>query len=333
VSSEKKKAKPQNSKRRVQNAKLKVPIEKSKTAKVRKLKTPQHRSFRRSKRIRHAYTKLPSAFGLFRQSLSLLRRNWRTLGGIVLIYGFLQVILVGGLNSGLKLDKLKDSLPIGIGGVQEQLLTGVALFSILLSSAGGSDDAGKSVYQLLLVLVVSLAVIWALRQIQAGHKPKVKEAFYRGMYPLIPFILVLLVILLQLLPVALGSYLFGAVMSGGIAVTALEQVLWTLLFASLLLLSAYMACSSIFALFIVTLPDMTPMKALRSARQLVLHRRWLVIRKVLFLPLAVLLLMAVVIIPIIIFLTPLTEPVFFVLSMAVLALIISYMYTMYRELL
>ena len=71
----------------------------------------------------------------------------------------------------------------------------------------------------------------------------------------------------------------------------------------LALLSLYMICSSLFALYIVTLPNVTPMKALRSARQLVLHRRFLVLRKILFMPLALLVLGAIIMIPLIIFLT------------------------------
>ena len=89
------------------------------------------------------------------------------------------------------------------------------------------------------------------------------------MYPLIPFILVLLVCCLQLLPLIIGSSLYSLVVSNGIAVQPIEKFVWALLFASLALLSLYMITSSLFALYISTLPDMTPMKALRSARELV----------------------------------------------------------------
>ena len=94
-----------------------------------------------------------------------------------------------------------------------------------------------------------------------------------------------------------------------------------------------MICSSLFALYIVTLPNVTPMKALRSARQLVLHRRFLVLRKILFMPLALLVLGAIIMIPLIIFLTFAAEWIFFLLSMFVLTVVHAYMYTLYRELL
>src|SRR5690606_28518012 len=118
--------------------------------------------------------------------------------------------------------------------------------------------------QMLLLLIASLAIIWALRKTHGDVKVRARDAFYQGMYPLIPFILVLLVIGLQLLPLLLGSSLYSLVTTNGIAVHAIEQTAWLLLFGGLSLLSLYMLSSSLFALYIVTLPNMTPMKALRS---------------------------------------------------------------------
>ena len=54
-----------------------------------------------------------------------------------------------------------------------------------------------------------------------------------------------------------------------IAIGALEKAIWWIFLGLTGLLSAYMISSSVFALFISTLPNMTPMKALRSARNLV----------------------------------------------------------------
>jgi hypothetical protein len=94
-----------------------------------------------------------------------------------------------------------------------------------------------------------------------------------------------------------------------------------------------MLASSLFALYIVTLPGMTPIRALRSARGLVRYRRWTVIRKILWLPLLLLLVAAVIMLPIIIWLTAVAQWVFFILSMFALLAVHSYMYALYRELL
>jgi hypothetical protein len=167
----------------------------------------------------------------------------------------------------------------------------------------------------------------------AGSKARVRDTYYRGMYPLVPFILVLMVIALQLVPLLVGSTVYSLVINNGIAVLFIEKLLWALLYALLALLSLYMISSSLFALYIVTLPDMTPLKALRSARELVRYRRWTVLRKVLCLPLILLVAAAIIMLPIIVWLTPLAKWIFFLLTMSSLVAVHAYMYTLYRELL
>jgi hypothetical protein len=142
-----------------------------------------------------------------------------------------------------------------------------------------------------------------------------------------------MVVGLQLIPLLVGSTLYAVVTTNGIAVTVIEKLIWLFVFGVLALWTLYMLSSSLFALYIVTLPDMTPLKALRSARELVRHRRWTVLRKILWLPLALLLIAAVLMVPIIIWLTPLAQWLFFVLTMFVLVAVHGYMYTLYRELL
>jgi len=189
------------------------------------------------------------------------------------------------------------------------------------------------VYQSILLLVCSLAFIWALRQTLAKQKVRVKDSFYRGMYPLVPFVLVCMLISLQIVPLVVGGSLYSLVITNGIAVQVWEKVLWLTLFVVLAWWSLRMVTASIFALYIVTLPDMTPLRAYRSARQLVHRRRLLIWRKLTFLVVALLLLAIVIELPLILFLTPLATWVFFVLSMAALPIVHGYLYNLYREML
>jgi hypothetical protein len=97
--------------------------------------------------------------------------------------------------------------------------------------------------------------------------------------------------------------------------------------------TVYMLCSTLFALYIVTLPNTTPMAALRSSRQLVLHRRWTIVRKLLFLPVALIALTAVIVTPLIIFAAPIAPWVFFGLSTLLLPVVHAYLYSLYRSML
>ncbi len=302
-------------------------------AKPRTLEKPRYSSFKLHKKIQHDKPTLMSAWGIWKKSLQHVLKYKKLFAGITLIYLALTVVLVRGLGNTTDIPLLKETIEEVLSGGAGQVLVGVTLFGELLSSATSTTTAVASTYQSMIVIIVSLVVIWALRQTHAGSKVRVKESFYKAMYPLLPFILVLFVIGLQFIPFIMGATIFGTVVSNGLAVTVVETVLWGCLFFLLAVLSLYMVSSSVFALYIVTLPDMQPMQALRSARELVRYRRWTVLRKVLFLPCILLIIAAVVTIPIIIFLAVIAEPLFLVLTAAFVVFVHSYLYTLYRELL
>ncbi len=299
---------------------------------ARRLKQPDYTSLKLNKRIRHP-VKLPSAWRLTKLTLQLLWQHKRLFIGITLLYGIFNLVLVQGLSNTTDLTSLKASLQHALGGNSGALTSSLTVFAVLIGSSGNTSSQTGGAYQLFLVLMVSLATIWALREVMAGAPVRVRDAYYRGMYPLIPFMIVLVVIGLQLIPLAIGATVYNIVIANGIAVYAAEQFLWALLFGLLSLLSVYMISSSIFALYIVTLPDMTPLKALRSARALVRHRRWTVLRKVLALPVILLVLAAIIMLPIILTITGVAQWIFFLISMFAVAVTHGYLYTLYRELL
>jgi len=260
-------------------------------------------------------------------------QHWRVFGGILLVYIFLTIILVKGVGGGIGLSEIKNVAQETIQGNSAQLITAFTLFGFLLGSAGSSVSETGAAYQTLLTILFSVVFIWVLRQTYADKKVGIRDSFYNGVYPLIPFTLVLIVIGLQLIPIAAASSLYAIVITGGLAVNITETILWLLLFLGLSLLSLYWVSSSVFALYIVTLPDMRPMVALRTAQKLARNRRWEIMRKILFLPVILLIIAAAILLPLILYVTPLAEWVFFVLNMCALLVAHSYMYALYRELL
>lgn len=305
---------------------------KSKTQK-RKIKAGNYKSFKLSKKIKPASKPLPGFFGLFKKSLGVLKDNKVLFGGIIIINSLLGLLFVSGLGSSLDFVQAKNEIENLIGGEAGRWGVTLALFGYLLDSTGAQVGEIAGAYQTFFTLITSLAIIWAVRQVLAGEKVSAKEAYYKGLYPLVPFMLVLVVVILQLLPAAIGATIYSIIINGGLAVTALENALWLVLFVMLCLLSFYMVLSSVFALYIVTLPDMTPFKALRSARNVVLHRRLSIGLRVLALLLVLVLLVLTVVFPVIIFLPWLAMAVFLLFSSLCLYLVHSYMYHLYRSLL
>ena len=277
--------------------------------------------------------KLPNVWLLTVATAKLIANNKKLLLGVTAIYGLLNLILVHGLASNVDVGSIKQELSQSGAGGTGSLATGIGVLAVIAGSSGGGSSQTAGTYQLVLVLMASLAIIWALRQIFGGSKVRIRDAYYRGMYPFVPFILVLLVIGLELIPLVIGSSLYTIVISNGIAVLAIEKILWAVLFGLFAFLSFYLVSASIFALYIVALPEMTPVKALRSANALVKNRRWSIMRKLLWIPLAFFVIAAIVMLPVIIVAAPIAPWMYFVLSILALLALHSYLYTLYRELL
>jgi hypothetical protein len=296
--------------------------------------TPSHRNFKLSKARLKQSKSLPTPIQLLCQTAGLIKQNPRPFGVIILISLILSLLFVQGLGTSFEISQVKQNIEDLFGGTSGKISTAFALFGYLLGSAGSAPSQLSGVYQMFLVLIISLATIWLVRQLLADERPKAKDAFYKGMYPLIPFVIVIFVIGLQLLPLLLGNMLFGTVIGNGLAVTAPEKILWGLLFAGLALLSFYMITSSLFAAYIVTLADMTPLQALRSARGLVLHRRLGIWLRIIILPLVMIIVSAVILMPLLIIAPPIiAQMLFLVIAAGSLVIFHTYMYLLYRALL
>lgn len=294
---------------------------------------PKYASFRLQKRIKRQDNgaPLPGSFRIMAQAIRMVWQHRRLFLGIMAIIGLLELVLVGGLAGRDAIGEARDT--VSLEGLLGGISGSVTLFVYMLGLAGRGDDPTGGIYQFILVTIASLALIWALRQVYAARTVRIRDTFYMGMYPLIPFVLVAGVVVAQLLPLALGATIYSLVVSGGIAATGAEQLLWAPLFIALALVSLYMITSSVFALYIATLPEMTPLRALRSAQELVAARRFAVIRKVLFLPVALMVMVAAAVIPFILLFAPLAPWVLFAALLVALPLAHGYMYALYRELL
>lgn len=307
----------------------------------RMLPKRSYKSFRLQKTIRRPkQQKLPSSRTLLRDTTRLLlTRKWFFIG-VVAVYGVLQLILVSGVMSS-DTTEIRDTLRGTVDGVMGALAASFTLTTYVTSTTGQPGTEQASVYQFVLILIACLAVIWALRRVEslrgtklgADEKLRIRDAYYKGMAPLVPFVLVLVVILLEFIPLLIGSWLYSAVISGGIAVSLTEQIIWGVLLSAFGVLTIYMVLSSIFALLIVTLPDMAPLQALRSSRALVLYRRWELIRKFVVYVLVAAAVLLIIVMPIAYWIPVIAPWVVYMLLTIMLAFSLAYLYVIYRELL
>jgi hypothetical protein len=313
----------------------KSPVKRRPTLSVRSprsLKAAPNKRFRLHKPIRHP-VKLPSVWRLTKATTVVLWQNRVLFLVIIAWYALLSVIFVQNVSGTTNVANLKSTLEHIATGNLGAVASSLGVFAVLVGSTANTASPIAGFYQLVFGLITSLAIIWALRQRASGTKIRIRDTYYRGMYPLIPFILVLLVICVQLIPFVIGTRLYITVVSGGIAAHFIEKAFWLLLFLALAFWSLYMITATVFALYIVTLPDMTPIKSMRAAKKLVRHRRLIVLRKLICMPIILLLIAAVIMLPIILIAVSLAPWVLLLLSFAAIAAVHAYMYTLYRELL
>ncbi len=272
------------------------------------------------------YAPLPNVIQLTKQTIESTRVHIKVLSGITLVYGLLSLLLVRGLGAGINVAQLRDQAGNHVAG-------SLATYFELLGNNSDASNPNAGVYQTILFIIGSLAIIWALRQLAAGERPSVKDAYYRGMYPLVPFVLVLLVILVQLLPAVIGLAAYQFLSVGGVINSIAGALVVGIFVLALAVLSMYMLASSFFALYIVTLPGMEPMVALKTAKKLVTGRRWTLLRKLLFLLFVIFAAMAVIMVPFILVVPVLASWVLFALGIVAVAVGHAYSYNLYQRLL
>lgn len=203
----------------------------------------RHKSFRVSKRVKLDNSGIVSPWRVLRETLADISQHKRLWLWFLLSY-----------------------LPITALLVQDPLTN--QLDSMLASN---------------ILLVVSLASIWLVRHLLAHETVGVRLAYYRGMTPLIPFVIVMFVFGLQLLFAGAGFSLFQWTQLGGIAITRSEVILAIVVSALVAYPTFYWLPATMMSFYAVTLPSVTPWPALKIGRRLVNGRRWFVYQRLILL--------------------------------------------------
>jgi hypothetical protein len=275
---------------------------------------------------------IPNVFKLTARAWRLLQDNWKVFGLIILLYAAMNIVLIQGLMVSSNLTGLHDVLKQGQTSGFGHFVDNLSLTTTLIGASGSSVAPTAGPYQFIMAVLVSLAVIWCARELFAKREISVRSAFYQSTYPLVAFLLTGLLVIIQLLPLGIGSAIYSIVVANGIATDVFLEIVFLLLFLVLAGVSLYLLCSSVFALYIVTLPDLTPWAAARTARDLVAHRRFTIMRKLLWLPLILIVACVAVMLPFV-WLIPAAAPwAFIVVTSVMLIYGHLYMYTLYRSL-
>lgn len=263
-----------------------------------------HRSFQRTRRRDYKRTLHLPGYVAFTHSVNKTVWNFKKpLVLMVGLYALLTAVFIGVGSQetyGSLLDILRETGQDAAGGDTDQLGQAALLFASLATSGlTGTLSEAQQVYGALLFLLTWLTTVWLLRARLAGHSVKLRDALYNAGAPIVSTILVVFVFVIQLLPIAIATIGYSAASASGLLEGGVEAMLFWAAAALLAVLSLYWITASFFALIIVTLPGMYPLRALQTAGDMVVGRRLRVLLRFIWMAMVIALAWAVILIPVI----------------------------------
>lgn len=265
-----------------------------------------HRSFRLTRRRDYARSlQLPGYWAFSHYVFQTIWKRRRLFGALALVYAVLSGLIVGIASQDIY-TQLGDALKETGDDIFQGNFGEIGKASLLLAAtiSGGANSApteAQQIYGGIFVLLTWLTTVWLLRNILAGHTVRLRDGLYSAGAPIVATFLVSIVLLAQLLPLGLAFVGYSAAISSGLLSGGVAAMVFWVVASLLSVLSLYWVTSTIIALVVVTLPGMYPMRALKTAGDLVIGRRLRILLRLLWMLLGVVVVWAVVMIPIIIF--------------------------------
>ena len=266
-----------------------------------------HRSFRKTKR--RDYIKPLSLPGYFQFNNYVNKTLWKnrkiflllTLTYIVITL-VLQVSAISQDNYSVLVDTLKATSGDMFSGFMGSVgSAGLMFLTALTGGLSKSLTEVQQVYAVLIVLFAWLTTVWLLRNIMAGHKVKLRDGLYNAGAPIFSTFLISLLLLVQIIPFALATLIYSAAISTGLLSGGVEAMLAWVVIGLLVALTLYWITSTCFAMVIITLPGMYPMRAIQVAGDVMVGRRLKILYRIIWMFLSIIIAWAVVLMPIIIF--------------------------------
>ncbi len=307
-----------------------------------------HRSFRLTrKRDYKRSLKLPGYWAFTNHVRRTLWENRKLFGGLVLVY-VAVIVIIGGFGAQDTYSNLNQALKDGSGDLFKGNFgtigqAGLLLVATVTQGLSPSLTEAQSIFGGLAFFFVWLATIWLLRNVLAGHKPKLRDGLYNSGSPVLATAIVTFIILVQLIPVAIALIAYDAAQVSGLADSGIPAMLALIGVVMIATVSAYWIISSIIALIIVTLPGMYPMNAIRAAGDMIVGRRLRLLLRMVWLGFIVVAAWIILVVPIILFddwlksiapaisWFPLVPLVIFGLGSATAVFVTSYIYLLYRR--
>ena len=266
-----------------------------------------HKSFRRTYREDYVReTKTPGILHHTVQSFGMIFKNWKLFLPFIVIIVISNVLFVGLMSESnyVQFQDILDQTSAQVAGKDIGNTAKAALLLISTVTTGGlSGEASEAsvVFGVLLFLTIWLVTIFLVRHIMAGHKVKLRDGLYNAMTPLFSTLLVFLVVLIQCIPILVFVIAYSAALQTDFLSMPFYAFLFWMFAMVMFIITIYLVSSSLIALIAVSAPGMYPMRALRTASELMIGRRVKFIIRLIALVLIMCVVWVVVMLPLILF--------------------------------
>lgn len=291
--------KPQTKTRRFQLKKqLLRPVKRLQILRARRT----HKSFALTRR--RDIPKRPELPGYIAFTRAVCKTVWRFRQqfAVLLIVYVLATLILTGVSQQSEYRDIADVVgQVGDeSGLDALTRIGELFGATVLGALNGNLTEIQQFYLAVFYALMWLVMVWLLRQLLAGNSVRVRDGLYNAGAPFISTILIVMLMLLQATPAALGAMIFATATTMGV-LAGVVGMMFGVAALVLVVLSFYWLTSSFFALVIVTLPGTYPMQAVRGASDIALGRRTALLFRLLWLVVLLLLVWAVVLLPVLLF--------------------------------
>lgn len=263
-----------------------------------------HRSFRITKRRDYIKKfKLPGYIAFTKYTIKTLWTNKKKFLIVILIYALAVAIMVG-ITSQDFYESIKSAIDIsgkdsfnGFFGEIEK--SGLLFLTAITGGINEEISESQQIYAGILAVMAWLTNVWLLRNILAERNIKVRDAIYSAGAPIIPTLFVSLLLIIQMIPIAIALFGYGAALSTGLLDGGVEAMMFWTAAILLAVLSLYWITSTLISLVVVTLPGMYPYQAIKIGGDLVVGRRLKILIRLIWMIIILILIWAITLIPII----------------------------------
>lgn len=151
-----------------------------------------------------------------------------------------------------------------------------------------------------IAILAILSTVWLLRQQLAGRRVNMRDGLYGSAGPIAAEFVLVFIGMLQMLPFALLLLAYYTVTASEILTGGIETAMFTLALVLVAVLTLYFMTTTLFALFIATIPGTYPLKAYRAARQIVAGQRLRLLIRLLWMAITIVVAWFIIMVPVVI---------------------------------